>query len=299
MGFFKRMKRMVCKQGDIWLLGDHTVFCGDATDEKHTQALMVEDRAELLFTSPPYLDRRTYGKNDLSTENIKKFIRAFYPYCQYQVVNLGILRKNHEIIEYWQEYIQFARECGYKFLSWNVWDKQRAGSVRSATAMFTQTHEWLFVFGKQFKRINRTIPNKLEAYEKRHGKNWREGIEKTVRQKDDSLEKTTSKAYEFHQLHSVTQQNCEMGKIRNLHPAVFPVGLPKSYIEAMTNPGDIVVDPFGGSGTTLIACEQTKRRCRMMEIFSQYVDVIITRWQKETGLDAVDQDGRTFNERKK
>jgi len=75
--------------------------------------------------------------------------------------------------------------------------------------------------------------------------------------------------------------------VRHLHPATFPVGLPGEYIKAMTQKDDIVIEPFGGSGTTLIACEQTGRKCRIMELEPKYVDVIIARWEKQTGKKAV------------
>ena len=76
-------------------------------------------------------------------------------------------------------------------------------------------------------------------------------------------------------------------KLRDLHPASFPVGLPAEYIKAMSDPNDIVIEPFGGSGTTMIACEQLNRKCRMMELEPKYVDIIINRWEQFTGKKAV------------
>jgi site-specific DNA-methyltransferase (adenine-specific) len=73
---------------------------------------------------------------------------------------------------------------------------------------------------------------------------------------------------------------------RALHPATFPVVLPSEYIKAMSDEGDIVIEPFGGSGTTLIACEQLGRQCRIMELEPKYVDVIIKRWEDFTGKKA-------------
>ena len=67
---------------------------------------------------------------------------------------------------------------------------------------------------------------------------------------------------------------------------MFPVGLPSEYINALTNENDIVVEPFGGSGTTIIAAEQLNRKCRMMELDPHYCDVIIARWEKLTGQKA-------------
>ena len=75
--------------------------------------------------------------------------------------------------------------------------------------------------------------------------------------------------------------------IRQSHPATFPVDLPGEYIKAMTQKNDIVIEPFGGSGTTLIACEVLNRKCRIMELEPKYCDVIIERFEKFTGLNAV------------
>jgi DNA modification methylase len=75
-------------------------------------------------------------------------------------------------------------------------------------------------------------------------------------------------------------------EIRKMHPATFPVKLPAEYIKAMSDENDIVIEPFGGSGTTLIACEQLGRQCRIMELEPKYVDVIIKRWEDFTGQKA-------------
>ena len=88
-------------------------------------------------------------------------------------------------------------------------------------------------------------------------------------------------------MESVVAVLSEKGTIRKEHPAVFPVKLPAEYIQALTQEGDIVIEPFGGSGTTLIACEQTNRCCRIMELEPKYVDVIIRRWETFTGNKAI------------
>ncbi|HOT60643.1 MAG TPA: DNA methyltransferase, partial [Spirochaetales bacterium] len=88
-------------------------------------------------------------------------------------------------------------------------------------------------------------------------------------------------------LESVTKQLSEKGKIRAEHPATFPVALPSEYIVAFTGENDIVVEPFGGAGTTLIACEQLDRTCYIMELDAHYCDVIIKRWENFSGNTAV------------
>jgi DNA modification methylase len=88
-------------------------------------------------------------------------------------------------------------------------------------------------------------------------------------------------------MESVVSVLPEKGDIRKEHPATFPINLPSEYIQALTDEGDIVIEPFGGSGTTLIACEQLNRKCHIMELELKYVDVIINRWETFTGKKAV------------
>jgi DNA modification methylase len=265
--------------GDLYEIGEHRLLCGDSTDSDAVARLMNGQTAELLFTSPPYSDMREYnGDKDLSIDNLIEFIPTFYPYVSYQVINLGLQRKDNEIIQYWDSYVEKAKKCGYKLLSWNVWDKTIGGSIASATAMFLMTHEWIFVFGNKPKDLNRTIANQIDKYEARHGKNWDKGlIGKSIRGNDDKMKLTSSKTYTNHQLHTVIQQTPELGPIRKDHPATFPIGLPSEYIKAMTNEGDIVCESFTGSGSTMVASHQLKRKCYAMELDPKYCDVIVKR----------------------
>uniref|UniRef100_UPI00388F16C9 DNA methyltransferase n=1 Tax=Methanobrevibacter sp. TaxID=66852 RepID=UPI00388F16C9 len=91
----------------------------------------------------------------------------------------------------------------------------------------------------------------------------------------------------YKKMGTVIQQLYEVGKIRHSHPATFPVQLPAEYIKSMTNQGDVVIDCFGGSGTTLIACEQLNRKARLMELSPEYCQVIINRWETFTGQKAI------------
>ena len=102
------------KHGDIFKLGNHYLMCGDSTNDSDVSKLMADlkEKAKILFTSPPYSDMREYeGGKNLEESHIAEFIRAYRPYTDYQCVNLGIKRKEHDIVEYWDEYIKIARNC--------------------------------------------------------------------------------------------------------------------------------------------------------------------------------------------
>ena len=263
------------KSGDIWQLGNHFILCGDCTIESNIKALLGDKKVELLFTSPPYSDMRTYEEGtDVSISKLNKIFSVWNDYVNYFAINLGLKFKDSEVIEYWQEWIAEAKKQGLKLLAWNVWDKTIGGSIASATNMFLLTHEWIFVFGESKKKLNRIIENK-------HGKTDKDWCAK--RNKEGAVEFSSSPSYSHHQLHSVTQLLYETdNKIRENHPATMPVGLPQQYIESMTNEKDIVADCFLGSGTTLIACEKTNRVCFGTELSEKYCDVILSRWEKLT-----------------
>jgi DNA modification methylase len=194
------------------------------------------------------------------------------------VVNLGMQRKNGEVFEYWNDYIAEARSVGYKFLSWNIWRQDGAGSIGKQTAFFPIEHEWLFVFGKDFKNIKRTEKRKTSKNEEIS----------THREADGSVvSHNVGRQEAFKELGTVLELPSEKTAIRKEHPATYPVMLPQKFIEVMTNNGDSIIDPFLGSGSTLVAAEKTGRICYGMELDPKYVDVILKRWEDFTGKIAI------------
>jgi len=283
----------ITKVGDLWILNNHRVLCGDCTKAEDVERVMTDKKAEILFTSPPYFDLREYENNsNLEVSHIIEFIEKFHPYTDYQIVNLGLKRKDNEIIEYWQEYIQKAKKVGYKFLSWNVWDRLEVCGIVNQTAMFEIDHEWIFVFGNSFKTLNRLIEHSENTKDRyKYGASTRRLKDGTL--KDIELSKTHKKK----QLGTI--QRIGLLKARtgdNMHPAMFPIELPAEYVKAMTQEKDIVCDPFLGSGTTLIASDQLNRICYGIEIEPRYVDVILERYANLTGNDPIREDGKKWSE---
>lgn len=282
----------ICKPGDIWQLGRHRLMCGDSTDAEAVKRLMDGHKGALLFTSPPYSDMRTYGGDkDVSVEHLAQFIDRYARYAPLLVVNLGIQRRDNEVFPYWDVYIEAAHRVGLKLLAWNVWDKLMAGSIGQQNAMIPIRHEWLFCFGREPIEVNKTWKKKEDSITDRKTRK--------VRQRDGSMKETSFgdgtgvyKKMESvldipERLESVTKQRSETGAIRAEHPATFPVALPAEYIAACTDKGDIVIEPFGGAGTTLIACEQLGRSAYVMELDAAYCDLIIRRWENFTEQEAI------------
>ena len=280
----------VTKPGDVWLMGRHRIMCGDGTDAGSVALLMNGARCDMCFTSPPYASQREYNGGDMSVETLRRFIPASASSVGYFVVNLGLSRSAGEIVRYWDDYISAAESADMKLLAWLVWDKGECGSIGNQSAMFGIRHEWIFVFGDEAKKLNRTVPNKYAG-------EVEENV--TIRQaRGETTQGWLGVINSHRQLDSVINQSAQ--KARNLgfdHPAMFPVDLPIKFIEAMTASGGSVYEPFSGSGTTIIAAEQTGRRCYAMELSPQYVDVAIKRWQDFTGGKAVlESNGVAWNE---
>ena len=272
----------VSKRGEMYELGNSILMCGSSTEEDDVKRLCAGIEAEMLFTSPPYSDMRTYnGEKDLSVSNIVNFIRTYKPYAKYMCVNLGLQRKDGAINPYWDEYTDTAEDVGLKMLAWNVWNKTMAGSIGMQQAMFPIEHEWIFIYGEKAKNINRTA-------EKRDKESIGKSRVSTLRNADGTTRRRIQNFddSQFKKMESVFECLPKLSAIRSEHPAVFPVKLPEEYIKAMTKENDYVIEPFGGSGTTLIACEKTNRKCRIMELDPIYCDVIrrrYTKWAKENG----------------
>jgi DNA modification methylase len=271
----------ITKPGDLWILGEHRLLCGDSTKPEDVERLMAGSNIDILFTSPPYSDQRSYdGNSDLSPEKLSAFITQSQPYADLVCVNLGMKRDRGVVVRYWDHYISAAESCGLGLLSWNVWDRSGFGyTIGQATAMFTIDHEFVFVFGRESRTLNKTVPNKTAGRK----------TEGTRRQADGSTTPAESTTSKLRQLGTVFR--CDVVKSRDKeldkHPAMFPVAFPAAYIAACCSDGGSVYEPFCGSGTTLIAAEQLGRKCYGMEISPQYCDVIVKRWETLTGKKAI------------
>lgn len=266
------------KLGDVVLLGEHRLICGDSTHQPTVEKLFDGTTAKLCFTSPPYADQREYnGGKELSTQHLAKFLTAATPFVETFAVNLGYSRKDGEVNTYWEDYIAEARRASLKFLSWNIWDRGSPFTVGQQSAMFPIEHEWVFVFGKEIKKLNLTVPNKTAG----------SGGNQNRRESDGTLVKK-GKALVIREHRALgTIVRVPQDKDRSVdHPAKFSVELPERYIEALTAPGDFIYEPFAGSGTTCIAAQKLGRKCLMVELDPGYCDLIVERWEKYTGLKA-------------
>jgi DNA modification methylase len=256
----------VSKLGDVWLCGEHRVVCGDCTEEGAWDALMQGRKVHVVFTSPPYGAGFDYG--DRSTDGRRENASL----ANGVAASLwAAMADNGRVALQLENFIvhKVTKERGFCALPWQlamleigfapmdfcIWDKGASGSTAWGSYMsascpnLTGQCEGIYVFAKG--DIHRDGPSE-----------WQNG---------DEFQEAARNVWRVG-----TASNTE-------HPAVFPVKLVERALRFWSFTGDIVADPFLGSGTTLVAAEQLGRVCYGIEIEPRYVDVSVRRWCKATG----------------
>lgn len=247
----------VSRPGDLWLLGSHRLLCGDSTDLMQVQRLMDAFEADLLLTDPPYnVDYE--GSNGKKIKNDSMGDGAFRQFLR------DALSSAHAVMR-----------AGAAFYIWYS-DVETANFSGAVVETFGQLRQVLI-----WKKDSLIMGRK--DYHWMHEPciyGWKDGAAHSW----FSDRKQTSVME-----HPKPAKNDD-------HPTMKPVGLIEYQIKNSSKAGDIVLDLFLGSGSTLIASEKSGRRCFGMELDPRYCDVIVKRWQEFTGKRATLEDGRTFAE---
>ena len=274
----------VSRPGDVWQIGAHRLICSDATDATVVAALMQGDTARLCFTSPPYGNQRDYTSGGISDwDGLMRGVFAHLPMTGdgQVLVNLGLIHRDNEVIPYWDGWLSWMRSQGWRRFAWYVWD-QGPGMPGDWQGRLAPSFEFVFHFNRESRKPNKIVPCK-HAGQESHLR--ADGSSTAMRGKDGEVGGWTHKGQPTQDTRipdSVIRVMRHKGKIGQDidHPAVFPVALPEFVIDAYTDAGDIVFEPFGGSGTTMLDAERTGRICRSIEIAPEYVDVTIKRFQQ-------------------
>lgn len=272
-------KKATSRTGDIYRLGNHRLICGDSTKEEYLEALMQDEQADLLVTDPPYnVDYQAKGKMKIANDHMAD--ENFVAFLTDTLQNASNSMKSGAAFYIWHADSQgFNFRTAVKNIGWEtrqclIWNK-------NSLVLGRQDYQWKHepcLYG------------------------WKEGaahyfINKrnltTVIEKKLDIEKL-SKAEMKDLLTQIfvgetptSVIDCDKPKKNPDHPTMKPVPLIGKLISNSSRRKDIVLDIFGGSGTTLIAAEQLGRCCRMVEFEPIYVDVIIKRWEEMTGMKAV------------
>ncbi|MDG4575417.1 MAG: site-specific DNA-methyltransferase [Defluviicoccus sp.] len=287
----------VSRPGDLWLLGEHRLLCGDATDPAAESQLMAGEQAALLFTSPPYAGQRDYTTGGVGDwDALMRGVFAGLPMRDdgQVLVNLGLVHRDNEWLPYWQGWLDWMRTEGWRRFGLYVWD-QGAGMPGDWAGRLAPAFELIFHFNRQARKPNKIVPCKT-AGEIGHAPGTA-----GMRQRDGSFNTWThggAATQPFRIPDSVIRIERHHGAVgRDLsHPAPFPVKLAEHVMLAYTDKGEIVYEPFCGSGTSLIAGERTGRKVRAIELAPAYVDVSVLRWQQlfPDKLVTLAGDGRPF-----
>jgi DNA modification methylase len=261
----------ITQPGDLWLLGRHRLLCGDSTKAEDVARLMAGEKAACVFTSPPYAVGVDYGETYQDTiDDLRVLLRAVVPMWPnviasggFAVVNFGDVASGKHIAETDEpceypmalEYWPIFRDAGYVLWSRRIWCKpnprvhslQCIGSNRAAT-------DWEHIW--TWKVPGRARIERVDG-EMRSALGW---------------------------IDTTRQEGVEVGK--DTHGAGMATSIASHMLAVHSNLGEIVFDPFGGTGTTLIAAGQIGRVCYLTEINPSYCDIILRRWEQFTGQTA-------------
>lgn len=273
--------KVVSRLGDVWKIGGHRLICGDSTNHQVVLALMEGQEAALCFTSPPYASQREYTGNAIDWDELMKGVFSNLPLGDgaQLLVNLGLVHRDGEVQPYWDEWIAWMQATGWKRFAWYVWD-QGPGLPGDFAGRLAPSFEFIFHFNQTSRKPNKIVPCKFAGQEV-HLK--ADGTGTAMRGKDGSIISWSAQGQPTQDFKipdsviRVTRHKGQIGKDID-HPAVFPVALPEMVMQTYTEKGDVVFEPFCGSGTSLLAAERTGRLCRAVEISPQYVDVTIRRF---------------------
>ena len=240
----------ISKRGDVWILGKNRLMCGDSTQKEDVMHLMNSQEADMLLTDPPYnVDYEGKTSEALKIENDNMSETEFYNFL------LDSFKNMFDSIKYGgSAYVFHADTEGLNFRN----------TFKSCGFKLAQCLVWVkntFVMGRQ-------------DYQWRHEPilyGWKPGAGHYF---VDNRKQST--VLEFDK----PSRNAE-------HPTMKPVDLLVYLIKNSSKENDLILDLFGGSGSTLIAAEQTQRRCYTMELDPKYCDVIIKRWENLTGEKAI------------
>lgn len=240
------------RTGDIYLLGGHRLVCGDSTDPENLVRLMDGHTAEMVFTDPPYRMEAEGGSNQIVGKAARKLGERIKHLCDFDPVKFLAALPMVFGPKTMNAYVFCNKDLVPDYLNWGV------ENGFSFNILFWKKPNAIPLGGSHRPDVEYLLLFRKSA-------TWNNGIEGV----------SYSKCLEFAR------------ELSEDHPTLKPVGLISNEIQISSSEDGIVVDLFGGSGSTMIAAEQHNRRCFMIELDPTYCDVIVTRWENFTGKKAI------------
>jgi len=278
-------KGAVTRRGDVWLLGNHRLMCGDATSADDFSKLMDGAHAQMAVTSPPNDLGREYEKDGIEPwfEAMKPAIKNICKHADiicWQMVDL--YSTGSQYIEPTGFYsVQMFEDNGFRPIWIRIWKKQNTplGAAPHHLVSNKPAAQYEYVTAFAGRETGTGLPH--DEYNEQEyvwlsafaGHNY-----KFVKR----LTKEERKKWGYAGIWEISAV-----RTQKEHPSMFPVELPWRCVKMHSDLNGIVLDPFSGSGTTIIAAEQTERRCYAMEVSPVYCDIAVNRWELFTGEKAV------------
>ena len=271
----------ISRPGDLWLLGKHRILCGNSLEEAAFTRLMSGRKADVVFVDPPYnvaIDGHVSGNGSIQHREFQMASGEMSEeeFIRFLTTSLDLLACHskmgsvHFVCMDWRhtgELLVAGRQSYDSLLNLCVWAKDKGGMG----SLYRSQHEFVFVFR------NGTSSHRNNVQLGRFGRN-------------------RTNVWHYPGVNTLSRQGDE-GNLLELHPTVKPVALVADALLDCSAPGNLALDSFLGSGSTLIAAQRTGRVCHGIEIDPLYVDTAIRRWQRDTGADAIHADsGNRFEE---
>jgi site-specific DNA-methyltransferase (adenine-specific) len=266
---------VITKPGDIYVLGNHRLLCGDSRNKDSVMLLTEGDKIDHVFGGPPYFNQRAYSHWDeyqAYIADMQQIIQNCYAVlkdgatCVWNIANGCSTHHDHI-----SHHSRLFEENGFQYLDTIIWKKTGANYAIprnfhiKRNSCYYPALEW----------------EALLVYQKPGD------MPKMTREGREYMSKYQTNVWE---ISAVTNQVEQFG-----HPAVCPVEIPYRSIQSYTGNQGKVFEPFGGSGTTLIAAEKASRKAYLMELNPAYCDVIIKRWETLTGGKAIRVNNQVIN----
>lgn len=266
-------------KGDIWILGEHRLMCGDSTSKEDVKALMQDEKADMVFTDPPY-NVAIGDKNKAINDN-----RVARGLSRTNSIETNIandkFKTDDEISEkLWlpafTNLYSFSKDDCAIYVTMPQGGTHMMMMMMMHKACWNVKHELIWVKNSPTFSMGRL------DYDYQH----------------EPILYGWKKSHNFYGKGKYNKSIWTIDKPKkcDLHPTMKPIELLENALLNSSVKNNIVLDLFGGSGTTLIACEQLGRKARLMELDEHYVDAIIQRWQKLTNKEAVRIDGAKYND---
>jgi DNA modification methylase len=271
----------VTKPGDLWLLGDHRLLAGDSTNSDDVRRLMADERAALMATDPPYLVDYDGGNHPQTWKDGRKVT------SEEKTRHWDAYTDHDQAVGFYREFVAvaLAAALGERPAIYQWFAMMRMPIVAEAWAANGLKLHQVICWHKSRPVLGRCWF--MWDYEP-CAVGWVEGRQPEAARRPPA---NTRAVWDVDQKAGVEEG------LGSVHPTIKAVELIRRPIAWHTRPGELIYEPFSGSGTAIIAAEMTHRRCYAIELAPQFVDVAVIRWQNYTGRQAtLDGDGRSFAE---